>query len=170
MSCIQLYYACLHWHNRTDGALPMSCYVSQWRKTRSTFVYMTLLMPRLSSVCQWRHTHSTFVYRKLLMPRLSCVCQWRNNVRYTNVICVYLHWHNMTDEALPMSYIQMYYVCVFIDIIAQYICRFDIGSAPSVLLCQWRHKYSTFLYMTLVVPRLSYCVNEDKHSTIVYRT
>jgi hypothetical protein len=44
-----------------------------------------------------------------------------------------------------MSCIQMYYVCVFTDIIGQ------------------EDTHSTFVYMTLVMPRLSYYVSEDTH-------
>jgi hypothetical protein len=105
-------------------------------------------------------------------------------------VCVFIG-INRTDEALPMSCIQMYYVCVFTDIIGQtghyqcpdignassvllwqwrntqYICIHDIGKAPSVLLCQWRHTHSTFVYMTVLTPRLSYYVNEDTNIVFI---
>jgi hypothetical protein len=87
-----------------------------------------------------------------LMPRLPMSCM--------QMYCVCLHWHNRTDEALPMSCIQMYYVCVF--------TIQDIGNVPSVLLCQWRHTHSIFVYRTLLMPRLSYYVNEDTHIVHLY--
>jgi hypothetical protein len=105
-------------------------------------------------LCQWRHTHSTIVYMTLVMPRLSYYVsedtqdrQGITNVLHSNILCECLHWHNRTDEALPMS------------------CMLNVSS---VLLCQWRHTHSTFVYRTLVMPRLSYYVNEETHSTFVF--
>jgi hypothetical protein len=96
-----------------------------------------LVMPRLSYLCQWRNTHSTIVYRTLVMPRLSYYVNEETHSTFVFMIlvirtdgalpmsCIQLYYVcvfidiNRTEEALPMSCIQMYYVCVFTDIIGQ---------------------------------------------------
>jgi hypothetical protein len=58
-----------------------------------------------------------------------------------------------------MSCIQMYYVCVFTDI---------IGQAKHSQCHAYKCTHSTIVYMTLVMPRLSYYVSEDTHIVYLY--